>query len=67
MTIRNIMSEFQVTGVYPINRNALKVTEEPAESLAAAAGLAFIPLYSLAKPKFSDKMQGADKSPIFSR
>ena len=42
MTIRNIMSGFQVTGVYPVNRNALKVTEEPAESLAAATGLAFI-------------------------
>ena len=60
MTIRNIMSGFRVTGVYPVNRNALKVTEEPAESLAAAAGLAFIPLYSPAKPKLSGKMQGAD-------
>ena len=54
------MSGFQVAGVYPINRNALKVTEEPAESLTAATGLAFIPLYSPAKPKLSGKMQGAD-------
>ena len=37
------MSGFRVTGVYPVNRNALKVTEEPAESLAAAAGLAISP------------------------
>ena len=37
MTIQSIMSGFRVTGVYPVNRNALKVTEEPAESLAAAA------------------------------
>ena len=54
------MSGFGVTGVYPVNRNTLKVTEEPAESLAAAAGLAFIPLYSPAKPKVSGRMQGAD-------
>ena len=54
------MSGFRVTGVYPVNRNALKVSEEPAESLAAATRLAFIPLYSPAKPKCSGKMQGAD-------
>ena len=59
MTIRNIMSGFRVTGVYPVNRNALKVAEAPSESLAATAGLAFIPLYSPAKPKVRSKLQGA--------
>ena len=51
MTIRNIMSGFRVTGVYPVNRDALRLTVEPAECLAAASGLAFIPLYSPATPR----------------
>ena len=54
------MSGFQVTGVYPVNRKHSKVTEEPAESLAATAGLAFTPLYSSAKLKVCSKLQGAD-------
>ena len=60
MTIQNNMSGFRVTGVYPVNGNTLKVTEEPAESLAAAAGLAFTPLSSPAKLKVCSKLQGAD-------
>ena len=63
MTIRNIMSGFKVTGVYPLNRNALKPPEEPKESLAAASGLAFIPLYSPAKPRL---LSQADHSLSFS-
>ena len=50
MSIRNVISGFNVTGVYPVNRNALKLPEDPRENLAVTTGLAFIPLYS-PKPK----------------
>ena len=50
MTMKNIVSGFRVTGVYPVNR---KVVEKPKEfskpSLPEATGLAYIPLYSPAK------------------
>ena len=50
MTMKNIVSGFRVTGVYPVNR---KVVEKPKElsklSLLEATGLAYIPLYSPAK------------------
>ena len=51
------MSGFRVTGVYPVNRNALKVSEAPSESRVATAGLTFIPLYSPAKLKVCSKIQ----------
>ena len=50
MTMKNIVSSFRVTGVYPVNR---KVVEKPKElsklSLPEATCLAYIPLYSPAK------------------
>lgn len=52
MTIRNILSGFRVTGVFPVNRNALRLHLEPAESLVATSGLVFIPLYSPANSRF---------------
>ena len=59
MTITNIMSGFRVTGVFPVDRNAIALTTginpstkfQP-EALAAETGLAYIPLYSPA-PKSS--------------
>lgn len=50
ITMKNIVSGFRVTGVYPVNR---KVVEKPKElsnpSLMEATGLAYIPLCSPAK------------------
>jgi hypothetical protein len=55
MTIPNIMSAFHTTGVFPFNRNAIKVTDIlphacESGSLSDKTGLAFIPLYSPAHP-----------------
>ena len=50
MTMTNVVSGFRVTGVYPVNRNAIKLPGESSQpSLSEATGLAFIPLYSPAK------------------
>ena len=50
MTVKNITSGFKVTGVYPVDRNAVQVSgHKPTfrpESLAEKSGLAYIPLYS---------------------
>ena len=61
MTIPNLISAFRTTGVYPLNRHAVKVTDTAkstfdGRSLAEATGLAFIPLYSPAhrsRPRLS--------------
>ncbi len=50
MTMGNIVSGFRVTGVYPVNRNAIQLLDESSRpSLPEGTGLAFIPLYSLAR------------------
>lgn len=51
MTMKNILGGFRVTGVYPVNRNVVEVTDvpNPKPSLTEATGLAFIPLYSPAR------------------
>ena len=57
MTIKNITSGFKVTGVFPVDRYAIKLPEDtirPAfnpEALAMKSGLAYIPLYSPAHSK----------------
>ena len=60
MTIRNIVSGFKVTGVYPVDRYALVLPEESRESLATSSGLAFIPLLSHAKPRLHGVTQRDD-------
>ena len=50
MTMKNIVSGFRVTGVYPVNRRAVEKQKELSKlSLPGATGLAYIALYSLAK------------------
>ena len=52
MTLKNIISGFKVTGVFPVDRFAIKLPEDtikPAfnpEELAVKSRLAYIPLYS---------------------
>jgi len=59
MTVKNITSGFKVTGIYPVDRNAVQIpghkpTFRP-ESLAEKSGLAYIPLYSPAPSRHSQK------------
>ena len=56
MTIKNITSGFKVTGVFPVDRFAIKLPEDTKpvfkpEALAVQSGLAYIPLYSPAYSK----------------
>ena len=53
MTIANITGGFKTTGVFPLNRNAIKLPESVMEKLPEQSGLKFIPLYSPANPKKS--------------
>ena len=53
MTITNITGGFKTTGVFPLNRNAIKLPESVMEKLPEQSGLKFIPLYSPANPKKS--------------
>ena len=46
MTVKNILSGFKVTGIYPLDRNAIK------ESLAKKSGLAFIQPYTPSERKY---------------
>ena len=46
MSLANIAAGFRVTGIYPVNRNALSPIKEKADSLTKETGLSFIPLYS---------------------
>lgn len=46
MTVVNITGGFRVTGVYPVDRNALSPPQQESEALSRATGLSFIPLYS---------------------
>ena len=46
MTVANITAGFKVTGVYPVNRNALSLPGQECETLSKETGLSFIPLYS---------------------
>ena len=68
MTMTNITSGFKVTGVYPVNRDAVHVpgpgSSGPQLSLPEATGLAYIPLYSPAKR--SRSLAGSTSIPVFS-
>ena len=64
MSMQNVISAFKTTGVYPFSRKVIKKVAstkfssfEP-ESLPSKSGLAYIPLYSPARPHISqDKDQ----------
>ena len=66
MTMTNITSGFKVTGVYPVNRDAVHVPGCSGSqlSLSEATGLAYIPLYSPAKR--SRPLAGSPSIPVFS-
>ena len=79
MTLGNIAAGFRVTGVYPFNRNAIRLpSEEPSkfdpEALAKSTGIKYIPLYSPAhsrQPKATtvsihDKYSGRTSSQLIS-
>ena len=53
MTVANITGGFRVTGVYPVNRDALSLPSPECESLTKQTGLVFIPLYSPASKRKS--------------
>ena len=53
LSVRNILSGFRTTGVYPPNRDAIKVPDESMPDLASRSGLAYIPLYTPAKRRIS--------------
>ena len=59
MTVKNITSGFKVTGIYPVDRCAVQVPgQKPSfrpESLAEKSGLAYVPLYSPAPTRHSQK------------
>ena len=63
MTVKNITSGFKVTGVYPVDKNAVQIPwQKPAfkpESLAEKSGLVYIPLYSPAPSRHSQKVRMA--------
>ncbi len=49
LTPRNILAGFRTTGVYPFNRNAIKLPGEELPNLAQKTGIAYIPLYTPVK------------------
>lgn len=56
MTIRNILSGFHTTGIYPVNRNAIPLPGESKKSLSEKTGLTFIPLYTPSKRSKPSRM-----------
>ena len=46
MTIANVAAAFRVTGVYPLNRNALLPSSEEPEHLSGETGIPFLPMCS---------------------
>ena len=67
MSIRNIMSGFKVCGIYPFDRNALRLPLEEVpkrmETLAKKSGLAYIPLFSPAKRRnYHHRSESSDSS-----
>ena len=70
MSIRNIISAFKTTGVYPFSREVIKKVAstkfssfEP-ESLPSKSGLAYIPLYSPARSHIPQDMDQHNPDPI---
>ena len=50
LTPKNILAGFHTTGIYPPDRNSIKL---PGPSLAQKTGIAYIPLYTPAKRRVS--------------
>ena len=46
MTMSNIIAGFRVTGVYPLNRNAISLPSVEPESLSRETGIPFLPMCS---------------------
>lgn len=65
MTMKNIISAFRTTGVFPVNRDAV-VTKLPEQklSLSEKTGVPFIPLYTPSKRKMhvSEERQTLDQT-----
>lgn len=51
MTVSNIVGGFKTTGVFPLDRDAIKLPENMMEKLTEQSGLKYIPLSSPAKPR----------------
>lgn len=50
MNVKNILSGFRVSGIYPLNRNAVKFPKKPETSLtSAASSIKYIPLLTPSK------------------
>ena len=58
MSVANITGGFRVTGVYPVDRNALSPPVEECETLSRETGLSFIPLYSPSCQRPRSPVQG---------
>ena len=50
MTVKNILSAFKVSGVYPLDRSVIKLPGH-SEGLQASAGISYIPLLTPSKKK----------------
>ena len=67
MSMRNIISAFKTTGVYPLSRQVIKkvvgenFSSFQPESLPSKSGLAYIPLYSPVRPRIPRETQNADQ------
>ena len=60
MTMSNIMSGFRITGVYPVNRNAI-IEDDHSISMKKDSNLKYIPLFSpIHGGSRSRSMKGSD-------
>ena len=65
MTPKNVLAGFRTTGVYPLNRDAIKLPgDDVTSNLCEKTGLPYIPLYTPVKRRLSD---GVAESPKFSQ
>ena len=53
MTPRNILSGFRTRGIFPFNRDSIKLPTDPALSLSVETGISYIPLYTPVKRRIS--------------
>ena len=49
MTAKNIISGFRITGLFPVDRNAIVLPGEKRKSLAQCTGLSYIPFLTPSK------------------
>ena len=62
LTPKNVISGFQTTGVYPPDRNAIKLPGEEVPNLSTTkTGITYIPLYTPAKRRISDRVYSCAK------